>query len=220
MQKKYNPEQTVARILSVSTKLFLEKGYDKTSMQDIVNALGMSKGAIFHHFRSKDEIFEAVMAKITDEQVVKYKDMLTNQMQHLNAREKLMSLTRRSLSENENIVSKMLITRIQDPKVTISMMKFNMDTSAPLLADVIREGIKDGSINTEYPDECAQVALLLLNVWCDPVIFECDKQTFRKRLEYLQFLMKVSGVDIISDELIEQNIKFTERLYEAKNEIN
>ena len=37
-----------------------EKGYEKTTIQDIVNALGMSKGAIYHHFKSKDEIIEAL----------------------------------------------------------------------------------------------------------------------------------------------------------------
>ena len=48
------------KILEVSLALFNEKGYEKTTIQDIVNALGMSKGAIYHHFKSKDEIIEAL----------------------------------------------------------------------------------------------------------------------------------------------------------------
>ena len=46
MARNKYPEQTVEKILEVSLKLFSEKGYEKTTMQDIVNALGMSKGAI------------------------------------------------------------------------------------------------------------------------------------------------------------------------------
>lgn len=220
MQKKYNPKQTIEKILSISAELFLEKGYDKTSMQDLVNALGMSKGAIFHHFKSKEEIFEAVMEKIAVEQIDSYKNMLSNETQHLTAKEKLIKLISQSLSETENRVAKLLVTRLQDPKITIGMMKFNMEVSAPLLAGIIQEGITDGSFTTDYPNECAQVALLLLNIWCDHVIFECDMPTYRKRLEYVQHLMKVSGVDVISDELIEKNIKFTENLYEVKNGTN
>ncbi|WP_276936081.1 TetR/AcrR family transcriptional regulator, partial [Dielma fastidiosa] len=60
MARNKYPEQTVEKILEVSLKLFSEKGYEKTTMQDIVNALGMSKGAIYHHFKSKEELVDAV----------------------------------------------------------------------------------------------------------------------------------------------------------------
>lgn len=56
MARNKHPEQTVQKILDVSLKLFGEKGYEKTTIQDIVDALGMSKGAIYHHFKSKDDI--------------------------------------------------------------------------------------------------------------------------------------------------------------------
>lgn len=220
MQKKYNPTQTIEKILSISGELFLTKGYDKTSMQDIVNELGMSKGAIFHHFKSKDEIFETVTVKMAEEQVARYKDMLSIEMKGLSAKEKLIGMFRKSLLVDENLVSKMLTPRIKDPKIVMGMVKFNMETSAPLIADIIKEGLKDGSINTDYPEECAQVVLMLLNTWCDPIIFECDVPTLRRRFEYLQHLMKVSGVDIISDDLIEDSIKFTEKIYEVQNGIN
>lgn len=60
MARNKHPEQTVQKILDVSLKLFGEKGYEKTTIQDIVDALGMSKGAIYHHFKSKDDIIEAL----------------------------------------------------------------------------------------------------------------------------------------------------------------
>ena len=63
MAKKYNSQATIEAILSVSARLFLEKGFDKTSMKDIAETAGISKGAIYHHFQSKDEIIEAVMEK-------------------------------------------------------------------------------------------------------------------------------------------------------------
>jgi len=217
MQKKYNPKQTVEKILAISGELFLTKGYDKTSMQDIVNGLGMSKGAIFHHFRSKEEIFEAVVKRMTDEQLDMFKNMISNELQNLSGKEKLQKIFSASLSVNENIVAKILMPQIQEPRVIIEMARFSVNISAPLIADIIREGIEDGSLTTKYPDECAEVVLLLLNTWCDPMIFECDMPTLRKRLKYLQYLMSVSGVDILTDELIEKSIEFTEKLYEVKN---
>ena len=45
MARNKHPEETVEKILDVSMRLFSEKGYEHTTIQDIVDALGMSKGA-------------------------------------------------------------------------------------------------------------------------------------------------------------------------------
>ena len=57
MARNKHPEETVQRILTTASKLFLEKGYEKTSLQDIIRETGLSKGAIYHHFSSKEAIF-------------------------------------------------------------------------------------------------------------------------------------------------------------------
>ena len=67
MARNKYPEETVARILDVSLRLFLEKGYEHTTVQDIVDHLdGLTKGAIYHHFKSKEEILDAALNR-TDE---------------------------------------------------------------------------------------------------------------------------------------------------------
>ena len=58
MARNKHPEETVEKILDVSMRLFSEKGYEHTTIQDIVDALGMSKGAIYHHFKSKEDIID------------------------------------------------------------------------------------------------------------------------------------------------------------------
>ncbi|MEG0742950.1 MAG: TetR/AcrR family transcriptional regulator, partial [Clostridia bacterium] len=65
MARNKYPEVTIGRILDVSEQLFLEKGYEHTTIQDIINALGdLSKGAIYHHFKSKEEIIIAVVDRL------------------------------------------------------------------------------------------------------------------------------------------------------------
>ena len=64
MARNKYPEVTVEKILEVSQRLFLEKGYDNTTIQDIVDELGgLTKGAIYHHFKSKEEIMDALSEK-------------------------------------------------------------------------------------------------------------------------------------------------------------
>ena len=60
MARNKYPELTVEKILEVSQRLFLEKGYEQTTIQDIVDNLGgLTKGAVYHHFKSKEEIINA-----------------------------------------------------------------------------------------------------------------------------------------------------------------
>ena len=62
MARNKHPEQTVQLILDTATRLFLQKGYDETTLQDIIDATKLSKGAIYHHFASK----EAILIDVVD----------------------------------------------------------------------------------------------------------------------------------------------------------
>ncbi len=68
MARNKHPEETASLILDVAFRLFIEKGYECTSIQDIIDNLGgLSKGAIYHHFRSKEDILVAVTDRMTEE---------------------------------------------------------------------------------------------------------------------------------------------------------
>jgi len=61
-------------ILRTAARLFQQQGYDATSMNDVAAALKLSKGGLYHHFQSKDEILFHIMShamEITEERVVK-----------------------------------------------------------------------------------------------------------------------------------------------------
>jgi Transcriptional regulator len=217
MPRKNNPKQTVENIISVSARLFTEQGYDKTSMQDIVDALGMSKGAIFHHFKSKEDIFNAVIDKQSEytEQII---NKWIDEMQGLTAKEKLMGILEKNMSDLQiHSLDNVLASQIENPYFVMANMQDCVNKSAPIFARIMREGKGDGSITTEFPDECAEVFFLLMNIWCDHVIFACDISRLSKRLKFLQQMMMKMGADIISDELITNHLRFIEKLYERNN---
>ena len=66
MPRNKYPEQTVEKILDAAAALFAEKGYQSTTLQDIIDATGLSKGAVYHHFRSKEEIARKVGDRMGD----------------------------------------------------------------------------------------------------------------------------------------------------------
>jgi len=60
-------------ILRTAARLFQQRGYDATSMNDVAAALKLSKGGLYHHFQSKDEILFEIMnhaMEITQERVL------------------------------------------------------------------------------------------------------------------------------------------------------
>ncbi|TMZ42588.1 TetR/AcrR family transcriptional regulator, partial [Klebsiella pneumoniae] len=56
------------RLLSAATRLFAEHGFDRTSVSQIVEAAGVTKGAMYHYFRSKDDLLYEVYARVLREQ--------------------------------------------------------------------------------------------------------------------------------------------------------
>ncbi len=60
-------EEAKRRIVSVALDVFAEKGYDQTTMEDIGNRLGVSKGALYLYFKSKEELFRAITEQSQDQ---------------------------------------------------------------------------------------------------------------------------------------------------------
>ena len=93
MARNKYPEETINKILDVAAQLFLEKGYEHTSIQDIVNNLGgLSKGAIYHHFKSKEDILDGVMDKLYQNN--------ENELEHIKRFAKITSLVHFSIGES------------------------------------------------------------------------------------------------------------------------
>jgi TetR/AcrR family transcriptional regulator, cholesterol catabolism regulator len=86
------PREAVAdprqEILRTAARLFQEQGYDGTSMNDVAAALKLSKGGLYHHFQSKDEILFDLMnhaMDITEERVIAPAKMIADPEERLRA---------------------------------------------------------------------------------------------------------------------------------------
>lgn len=206
MARNKYPEQTIEQILSISAKLFIEKGYDKTSIQDIINALGMSKGAIYHHFKSKEEILNAVLEQRSNYNTQMFSNLIAN-IKARNAKEKLVRILEQVLADRDtHSLDSVLSAQIKNPQFVVTGIKDCIIKDAPKIAKIILQGKEDGSITTDFPSECAEIFMLLLNIWINPVIFERNLSETVNRLKFLQQMMKQIGVDIVSDQLIQKAV--------------
>lgn len=68
---------------------------------------------------------------------------------------------------------------------------------------MIKEGIEGGSIKTDFPKECAELLLLLCNIWLNPILFNRTFEDTISRFKFIQFTMKQLGVDVIDNKLLD-----------------
>lgn len=211
MARNKYPEQTVQKILEVSLRLFTEQGYDHTTIQDIVNALGLSKGAIYHHFSSKEEI----LTRLCEERyhdVDWYTDILHNPA--LNGLQKIKQLLLCQVSDREkqrmDQFSRFLV---KNPQMIAHQLHESVCDTAPQIARLIREGNEDGSVHAEYPDEAAQVLILVINLWANPALFPVSKEGFLRKIEVIGSISAQMGLPVFDRELLDACGKYYDAIY-------
>ena len=205
MARNRHPEETVNLILDVAFRLFMEKGYEHTSVQDIINNLGgLSKGAIYHHFKSKEDILVAVTERMTAE---------SNQMlavirdrSDLSGKEKLKKIFRESISRSvQNDIFTVAPDFHDNPKLLFSLLHDTIDNAAPnYILPIIRQGISDGSIKTDYPEQLAELILLAANAWLNPMIFDSTEEESRRKFMVFRQMLQGFGLDIVDNEMLER----------------
>lgn len=202
MARNKYPEITVEKILEVAQRLFLEKGYENTTIQDIVDDLGgLTKGAIYHHFKSKEDIICALSDKLFADnnpfEIVK-------QRKDLNALQKMREAVKLNQQNNqENLLNIEALPLLNNPRIFAETIKSNRQYLTPLWLDLIEEGITDGSIQTEYPKEIAELIPLLGDVWLYPNIFPATEEEIIHKFLFFKEMLEKMGVPIIDDELVE-----------------
>ena len=203
MARNKYPQRTVEKILEVSLALFNEKGYEKTTIQDIVNALGMSKGAIYHHFKSKDEIIEALSERCYhgDAQM----ELLRNASDKTGI-EKLRAIIYRQIqNEEKKQIDTISINLWKNPKIFMSGMAENLSVNSQIVERILEEGMADGSIRQQDPLCAAQVLMLLLNYWiCSPIVLK-ELDAIPAKVAYFRTLCDSMGIPVI-DEPLEQEL--------------
>lgn len=198
MARNKYPEVTVERILDAAQKLFLEKGYDHTTIQDIVDELGdLTKGAVYHHFRSKEEIMDAVGDRM----------FFTNNpfeavrnRSDLNGLEKLREAIRINQTDDSrtdlNIQSMPIY---KDPRLLMEMIDSNRRILTPYFQELLEEGNRDGSMHTEYTREIAELLPLLTSLWMLPSIFPATKDEMKRKFIFLGDMLDKMGVPLFDE---------------------
>jgi len=198
-RNKY-PEITEQRILDTATKLFLEKGWEETTVQNIIDELGdLTRGAFYHHYKSKDEIIDAVTTRMFNkddmfETVKKGKD--------LNGFEKLKKVIQLSVINEEQLEFTKLLPSVFSSHIFVSkQLRDCVNSVAPKLMIFFDEGLEDGSITVQYPQQVAETFLILMTMWFNPILFPVSKEEYMQKFDYLKYLLDNIELPVLDNEL-------------------
>lgn len=215
MARNKYPEITEERILEVAERLFLEKGFEQTTIQDIVDALGnLTKGAVYHHFKSKEEIIDAV----SDRMFLRSNPFAAAaKRSDLNGLEKI----RESIRLNQRDEERMAITVqsmpiLENPRFLAEMIKENQKTLVPYLRKFIEEGIQDGSIHTEYPQELAEVMILLTGLWMVPDVYPASAEQMLRKFRFIGELLDNMGLPLVDEVMLQELKPYFEEIEQAQ----
>lgn len=196
-------ENTKNKIIEVATHLFLTKGYEATRISDIIKGLdGLTKGAVYHHFESKEDIFNAVV-----EQIGRRNEQLFDEIKYdktLKGKEKLEKvISLASGNGNMDQIIEMSPNLLESPKLLATfMMELNTITIPQYLLPMIKEGIEDGSISSKYSIELAEMIGVLLHIWLNPLIF--SNHNFSNKLRLLNDVLEQFNLRLFDEEFIQK----------------
>lgn len=201
MARNKYPEITVEKILEVSQRLFLTKGYDNTTIQDIVDELGgLTRGAIYHHFKSKEEIMDALTNKMFREK--NPFDTVKNQ-KDLNGLQKMKMAMSLNQSDKERVnLSLQAMPILKNPRILAGIIESNRQVLSPFWLELLTEGIKDGSIHTDYARELSEL-IPLFDLWLTPSINPATSEEIFHKFLFIKDLFDKMGLPLIDDEIME-----------------
>ena len=197
MVRNRNPHETRKKILEVSKDLFLKKGFDNTSIQDIINGLGgLTKGVIYHHFESKHEILQSIIRENNQE-------ILNYNWRGETGLEKIQNSLMDAFSnfEQQRLVYSASI-KLRSPRLLGEQYLSLFSDFLPEIRERVYEGVKDESIKTEYPEELADLIVLTLNIWIGFQISVYSVEELKRKMKFIKLSFDGLGVHLISDEMM------------------
>lgn len=153
-------------ILDVAERLFCTNGYDNTSTNDILAEIGIARGTLYYHFRSKEDILDAMIDRILDDIIRKARSIALDESTPV-----LERLTKTVLAANvDTKTGDMILEQVHKPQNALLHAKMQdklLSNLIPFFVKIVEDGIAENLMHTDYPRETIHMLLLYSNTVFD-----------------------------------------------------
>lgn len=163
-------ERRKQELLKIAYRMFIEKGYENTSIDEIIAEAGIAKGTYYYYFESKEATLEAVIDMMIEEAVGKAKEVLEAS---LPVPQKVVSIIYSFRpAQGEHVIVKALHTKENIVMHEIVNRRI-VEEAVPLLTEVVKEGISQGIVNCTNIEERVKMLLIMSQHMFDDGIYTC-----------------------------------------------
>lgn len=151
-------------IMKTAEKLFFEKGYADTSIQDILDSMSISKGGFYHYFDSKNALLEEICRQRSAQDIERLRaELFSNKFTPVQKLNLLLSALNLFSREEPGYAALVLRVSYVDGDVHFrdQLRAFMLDSLRPMVDEVLREGMADGSFFTRNPGQLGKLILML-----------------------------------------------------------
>ncbi len=177
-------EERRNEILDAADELFMKKGFDNTSTNDILEKVNIARGTLYYHFRSKEDIMDALIKRYNDQILSAVKKVAKDKSLPVNERI-ICAVMAMNISDRKG---KEILEHIHKPQNALMHQKTHqliISNVTPILAEIVQEGIEEGLFNTPFPYECVEMIIVYSNIIFDDESILVTDEERNKRMQAL-----------------------------------
>ena len=159
-------------LLDAAHKIFTKKGYESTSINDILNEVGVSKGAFYHHFESKGDLLVSLIDQLVEESLFNLKGISEDTtLTGVEKCKKVIGISLKlKLKQTENSDEVYRTLRSEGNSILFHNIRQQwLMCSTPEIAKILEQGVQQGDFNIEHVKETARAFLLVVSDFTDQV---------------------------------------------------
>ena len=181
-------------ILDTAERLFAVKGYEAATINDILEAVKIAKGTFYYHFKSKEEVLDAIIKRHINIGVKKAKEIISSNLSPLQKLLAIILAQEPADGAQDGIIS--VLHEKDNSKMHVKSLTQTITHLSPCLAQVLEEGINAGLYQTPYPLESAQILLTAAIVLFDDDFFQwTDDEKTKKISAFLETIERTLGAE-------------------------
>ena len=169
-------------ILDAAHTLFTTKGFQPTTMEDILGIVGIAKGTLYYHFPSKEQILKALVLRIVHQVEQQAREIATSSAPAADKLAAIMSAMRLVDTETKLVDQFHAPGNAEFHLLSITAM---IEHLTPVLAEVITQGVSEGTFTTERPRDAIEVLLSASGILLDQDIMKPSPAELARRRESL-----------------------------------
>ena len=190
-------EERKNEILDVADQLFNEKGYEKTSTNEILERVGIARGTLYYHFKSKQDILEALVERYNKEIIQAAKTAAKCENASVTQRmvKVIKALNIKQYHEENDAVYQNL-HHVENSLLHQRVQGTIIASVTPILAELVEEGVREGIFATTTPYGCMEMAMIYATTLLDNDLLRLSEEEKQRRMQEMVINMaRMLGCD-------------------------